>query len=569
MFVGKGRCACAGITYGKIVEIVSPKQSMTEQSDAYLSVDEELALLENGLKKAKQELEQLAQKARTEIGEEQAEIFEIHMMMLDDPDICDGIRDRVKGGAISAAQAAIEVGISQARDFEALDDQYMRERASDVKDVTERIARAIRGTSTVSLTEPSVIVADDLQPSQTVALDRNLILGFVLRAGTQNSHASILARTMNIPLIINANVPKANELSKNTDEKFKNNSLNGCVIGVNASEGIFYINPDKETIDDLKKKKDIFDNQRLRQLALRGQKGISKKGHRVLTFANIGQPDDIEMVLENDAEGIGLFRSEFLYLGRDEAPSEEEQYKAYAKVAGNMKGRVVIIRTLDIGADKQAHYFKLPKEENPAMGLRALRICLTRPELFKVQLRALYRAAARGNVAIMFPMVTRLKEVLQAKALCDEVEAELKAEGIEYKKPKIGIMIETPAAAVLSEILAKEVDFFSIGTNDLTQYTTACDRQNQNLGDFYDPHHEAVMELLRIIAANAHKAGIPVGICGELAADPTLTDTFIEMGFDELSVSPGSILALRERVRASEAECANELVNPRVTLAHD
>lgn len=565
MYTGKGRCACAGITFGKVLHIKTPEVVASDRD--CLSVDQELELFEGALSKAATELDRLIEKAREEIGDEQAEIFEIHRMMLEDPDICDNIRDRIKKGGINAADAAVSVGKEQAADFEALDDPYMRERAADVKDVTGRIARILRGGETVELTEACVIVADDLQPSQTVALDRSLILGFVLRHGTQNSHASILARTMNIPLIINSNLPSSLDGDgKAATESEEAMDLTGHTIGLDAVKGEFFIDPDQSTITKLMAAKDAFEQQRIRQLALRGQPGISKTGHRVYTFANIGQPDDVEQVLENDGEGIGLFRSEFLYLGRSDPPSEEEQFKAYAKVASAMNGRLVIIRTLDIGADKQVDYFDLPHEENPALGLRALRICLTKPEIFKTQLRAIYRAAARGNIAMMFPMVTRLKEIEQAKAICAEVVAELKFENIEYGEPKIGIMIETPAAAVLSRQLAEHVDFFSVGTNDLNQYTTACDRQNQNLGDFYDPHHEAVLELLRQIASNAHAAGITAGICGELAADPELTDKFIEMGYDELSVSPGAVLALRERVRNSEAVCLSSLKNPKISL---
>ena len=565
MYTGKGRCACAGITFGKVLHIKNPEVVASDRD--CLSVDQELELFEGALSKAAAELDRLIEKAREEIGDEQAEIFEIHRMMLEDPDICDNIRDRIKKGGINAADASVSVGKEQAADFEALDDPYMRERAADVKDVTGRIARILRGGEAVELTEACVIVADDLQPSQTVALDRSLILGFVLRHGTQNSHASILARTMNIPLIINSNLPSSLDGDgKAATESEEAMDLTGHTIGLDAVKGEFFIDPDQSTITKLMAAKDVFEQQRIRQLALRGQPGISKTGHRVYTFANIGQPDDVEQVLENDGEGIGLFRSEFLYLGRSDPPSEEEQFKAYAKVASAMNGRLVIIRTLDIGADKQVDYFDLPHEENPALGLRALRICLTMPDIFKTQLRAIYRAAARGNIAMMFPMVTRLKEIEQAKAICAEVVAELKSENIEYGEPKIGIMIETPAAAVLSRQLAEHVDFFSVGTNDLNQYTTACDRQNQNLGDFYDPHHEAVLELLRQIASNAHAAGITAGICGELAADPELTDKFIEMGYDELSVSPGAVLALRERVRNSEAVCLSSLKNPKISL---
>lgn len=565
MYKGKGRCACAGVSYGTIVAIASPKPSIADASDAYLSVEEELDLFHKGLAKAKAEIAALLEKANATLGDEQAEIFEIHQMMLDDPDISEAIEERIKNGAISAVKATRDVGMIQARDFEALDDDYMRQRASDIKDVTERIIQAIEGTVTLELTQPSIIVADDLLPSQTVALDRSLILGFVLRKGTQNSHASILARTMNIPLLINAKFPESIDgFSLGDDGDLT--PLTGHQLGMDSSQGIFYLDPDRETLEQLKVAKDKFEALRLRHLALRGTASVSKTGYKMKVFANIGLPDDVEQVLENDAEGIGLFRSEFLYLGHNEPPTEAEQYRAYAKVASTMNGKTVVIRTLDIGADKKVSYFKQPHEENPALGLRALRFCLTNPDIFKTQLRALYRAAARGNIAIMFPMVTRLKEVEQAKAICAEVENELKAEKLEYAIPKIGIMIETPAAAILSAELALHVDFFSIGTNDLTQYTTACDRQNKHLGDFFDPHHEAVLELLRLIAINAHKGGIPVGICGELAADLTLTDFFIQCGFDELSVSPGAVLGLRERILNSNAVCQNPLTNPRVTL---
>lgn len=565
MYQGSGRCACAGITFGKILHIKSEPAAAAQ--DTIQPADKELARFDLALNKAQIELDGLIEKARQEIGDEQAEIFEIHRMMLEDPDIVDNIRDAIGKGGISAAQACIDVGEEQAQAFEALDDDYMKERSADIRDVTGRLARILRGGQSVTLTESCVIIADDLQPSQTVAMDRSRILGFVLRKGTQNSHASILARTMNIPLIIHSTLPAALEgegrAAGNGEPAM---DLNGHNIALNAVKGVFYIDPDEATLEKLKQDKDVFEQQRMRQLALRGLPGVTPDGHRVHTFANIGQPDDVEQVLENDGEGIGLFRSEFLYLGRNTPPDEEEQYRAYAKVASTMNGRLVIIRTMDIGADKKVGYFNLPEEENPALGMRALRICLTRPELFKTQLRAIYRAAARGNIAMMLPMVTRLKEVEQTRALCTEVENELKAAGTEYSVPKMGVMIETPAAAILSESLAQHVDFFSVGTNDLNQYTTACDRQNQDLGDFYDPHHEAVLELLRIIAVNAHKAGIPAGICGELAADPELTDLFIEMGYDELSVSPGAVLALRERVRNSKAVCKNELKNSRTSF---
>lgn len=544
MITGKGRTACQGVAMGTILEIEAPTVSDLSK-DAYLSVEQELELLQEGLACAATELEELAAKTREQVGEDEAEILEMQRMMLDDPDICDAIIAKIKKGAISASKAAIEVGIEQAREFEALDDQYMRERAADVKDVTSRISRAILGTNVVTLTEPSIIVADDLTPSQTVAFDRKLILGFVLRKGTMNSHASILARTMNIPSLINTQLP---------DEP-----LNGRTLAIDTEAQTFYLDPDSETIERIMVAKDRFYARQMQLLKLRGMETVAPCGHRVKAFANIGRPDDVEAVLENDAEGIGLYRSEFLYIGKETYPSEDEQYRAYAKVASTMNGKLVIIRTLDIGADKVAHYFNLPEEENPALGMRAIRICLTRPEIFKTQLRALYRAAARGNIAIMLPMITSVDEVLKAKAICAEVEQELKNEGIEYKVPSLGIMIETPAAAILSDRLAKVVDFFSVGTNDLLQYTCAIDRQNQTLGDFYDPHHPALLEFLRIIAKNAHDNGIWVGICGELGGDLDLTDTFIEYGYDELSVSPSVVLPLREKVLKSKAQCKNIL----------
>ncbi|SPT70572.1 phosphoenolpyruvate--protein phosphotransferase [Anaerobiospirillum thomasii] len=544
MITGKGRTACQGVAIGTILEIEAPTVSDLS-NDAYMSVEQELELLQEGLACAATELEELAAKTREQVGEDEAEILEMQRMMLDDPDICDAIIAKIKKGAISASKAAIEVGIEQAREFEALDDQYMRERAADVKDVTSRISRAILGTNVVTLTEPSIIVADDLTPSQTVAFDRKLILGFVLRKGTMNSHASILARTMNIPSLINTELP---------DEP-----LNGRILALDTEAQTFYLDPDSETIEHIMEAKDRFYARQMQLLKLRGKETVAPCGHRVKAFANIGRPDDVEAVLENDAEGIGLYRSEFLYIGKETYPSEEEQYRAYAKVASTMNGKLVIIRTLDIGADKVAHYFNLPEEENPALGMRAIRICLTRPEIFKTQLRALYRAAARGNIAIMLPMITSVDEVLKAKAICAEVEQELKNEGIEYKVPSLGIMIETPAAAILSDRLAKVVDFFSVGTNDLLQYTCAIDRQNQTLGDFYDPHHPALLEFLRIIAKNAHDNGIWVGICGELGGDLELTDTFIEYGYDELSVSPSAVLPLREKVLKSKAQCKNIL----------
>lgn len=565
MYTGKGRCACEGVSFGKIVVIASPKPSMVDDSDAYLSVDEELELFKSGLNKAKKEIADLIAKTHESLGAEQAKIFEIHQMMLEDPDIATAIEERIHKGAISASRATREVGLTQAREFEALDDEYMRQRATDIKDITDRIINSIEGTVTLELLEPSIIVADELLPSQTLALDRSMILGFVLRQGTQNSHATILARTMNIPLLINATFPESID-GFDVGAKGDLSPLNGHTLALDTSNSIFYVDPDEATLAKIDEAKKHFEQVRQRHLALKGAPCITPSGHVIRTSANIGLPDDVEQALENDAKSIGLFRSEFLYLGRNEAPSEDEQFRAYAKVASAMDGKLVVIRTLDIGADKRISYLKLPHEENPALGLRALRFSLKFPEIFKIQIRAIYRAAARGNVAILLPMITSLKEIEKAKEILNEVEADLKKEGIEYKVPRLGIMIETPAAAVLSEQLAKHVDFFSIGTNDLIQYTIACDRQNKYVNDYFDPHHEAVLEMLKISAINAHKAGIPIGVCGELAADPELTDFFIENGFDELSVAPNAVLALRERILQSKAVCTNELKNPRMVL---
>lgn len=562
MFVGKGRCACEGVSFGKAVVLVSPKQSIVNDSDAYLSVDEELVLFHTGLEKAKQELTDLITKAQENLGSESAKIFEVHLMMLEDPDIYQAIEDRIKKGAISAVYATHEVGLSQAREFEALDDEFTRQRASDIKDVTNRIIHAIEGTVNIELTEPSIIVADDLLPSQTLALNRSLVLGLLLRQGTQNSHATILARNMSIPMLLNAKFPE-NIDGFDVGAKGDLAPLNGHTIGLNAMKGEFYIDPTDEDLGKIETAKEEYEQVRLRQLALKGKPCITPNGHEIRTSANISLPDDVELALENDAKAIGLFRTEFLFLGRNEAPSEEEQYKAYARVVSAMEGKTVVIRTLDIGADKRVNYLRIPHEDNPALGLRALRFSLRYPEFFKVQLRAIYRAAALGKVAILLPLVSSVSEIERTKLICKDVEQELTAARIDYKVPVMGIMIETPAAALLSSKLAQMVDFFSVGTNDLLQYTTACDRQNKNIGEFVDPHHEAMLELLKLSAENAHKAGIPIAICGELAADPTLTDFFIENGFDELSVSPNYILSLRERILQSQAICHNELKNPR------
>ena len=456
MISAKGRIACQGAACAKAFEIKAPQKAQST-SDAYLSVDEELERLENGLARAKEELEALYQKALTDLGEEQAQIFEMQGMMLDDPDLADGMRDLVKKGAISASKAALLVGEEQARAFEALDDPYMKERALDVRDVSQRVSRAVEGASNVTISEPCIIVADDLTPSQTVAFDRKFILGMILRHGAMNSHAAILARTMNIPTLIGAQLPESG-------------TLDGKMIALDAVHGVFYAEPTDEIISEVQTLKDNFHVRRLRLLGLRGKASITPQGHVIKTYANIGRPDDVEMVLENDAEGIGLFRSEFLFLERDDFPSENEQYKAYSKVAQALNGKLVVIRTLDIGADKQAHYFNLPHEENPALGMRAIRICLTRPQIFKTQLRAIFRASACGNVAMMFPMITCPEEVLDCLKICDEVEEELKAENIaedcisvtEYKEDNNFIKI-TPKDSARHYIVSLITEMFNKG----------------------------------------------------------------------------------------------------------
>lgn len=545
MFVGTGRSACMGVCYGNIFYIPSATVSTADGNDTYLSVSDELEIFHKAIEKTQNDLEQLYNKTLESLGEEKAEIFSMHLMMLSDPDISGEIENRIKKGAISAYKATLDVGIEQAREFEQLDDPYMKERAADIKDVTQRLAKNISGTNSLELTSPSVIVADDLSPSQTVGFDRKLIIGFVLKKGSLNSHASILARTLNIPTLIGANLPDEN--------------LNNKTIAIDAVNGKFYLEPDTQTLDFIIKQKDEFYTRQLELLKLRGVQSVTQNGQKVLVCANIGRPDDVEMVLENDAEGIGLFRSEFLYLDKDDFPTEKEQFLAYSKVAQAMKGKPVIIRTLDIGADKQAYYFNLPKEENPAMGLRAIRISLTRPEIFKTQIRAILRANTLGNIMMMLPMIISVNEILKAKEIINIAAKELDDQAISYKMPKIGIMIETPAAVVIANELAKHVDFFSIGTNDLTQYTLAIDRQNKDLGEFYDPHHPAILAMIEQVARAAHKHGVIVGICGELASDLTLTDTFIKMGIDELSVSPSCVLALREKVLKSQVHSDNVL----------
>ena len=489
-----------------------------------------------------EQLGELADKARAEAGDEAAMLFETHQMMAEDLDYEEAIEQQIKEEKNNAEAAVTDVAAQFAEMFASMEDSYMQARAADVKDVSNRILGILAGVAAGGIASevPVILAADDLAPSETVQLDKSKILGFITAGGSGSSHTAILARTMGIPAIVGV----GNALKPEYE---------GRPVIIDGSTGNVVIDPDDMTRDHLLKKREK--ELRLQRLleSLKGQPNITKDGKSIRIYCNIGSPEDVHAVQVNDGGGIGLFRSEFLYLNSEDYPTEEQQFEAYKQVLSDMEGKEVIIRTCDIGADKQIGYFNLPKEENPAMGMRALRISLTRPDFFKTQLRALYRASAYGKLGIMFPMVTSVWEVREAKKICENVKNELKAEGIPYSENvQIGIMIETPAAAIMSDRLAKEVDFFSCGTNDLTQYTLACDRQNNDLGRFYDPHHPAVLRLLKLVADNAHKNGIWVGICGELGADLTLTETFLAIGIDELSVSPRAVLPLRNAVRMTD-----------------
>lgn len=499
----------------------------------------EIARFEEAKAKAIEQLDELYNKAVQEVGEGNAMIFQVHQMMLDDLDYVEAITNMITTQEINAEFAVGATGDNFSQMFASMDDEYMRERAADVKDISERVVSILSGSQEGGLVTdtPVILASDDLAPSETVQLDKDMVLSFVTQGGSTNSHTAILARTMNIPAIIG--------LGEGLTEEYE-----GKMGIVDGAAGKLFIEPDEETLKEYREKQAEYQEKQELLQKLKGEENISLDGQKVKLYANIGNASDIGAVLQNDAAGIGLFRSEFLYLENDNFPTEEEQFKVYKYVAETMAGKQVIIRTLDIGADKQIDYFNLPKEENPAMGYRAIRICLTQKDIFKTQLRALFRASAFGNIAIMFPMIIALEEVLEIKEIVAEVKKELDDEGIPYnKETQLGIMIETPAAAVISDDLAKEVDFFSVGTNDLTQYTTAVDRQNANLEKFYHPHHKALLRLIKMAADNAHKNGIWIGICGELGADMELTEAFLAMGIDELSVSPACILPLRKKIR--------------------
>lgn len=530
----EGKSVFGGIAIGKML-IYNKKDNQVKRYKI-TDVEAEVARFNDAKEVAKTELGGLYEKALKEVGEVNAMIFEVHQMMLDDLDYIESVINIIETQEVNAEFAVATTGDNFSEMFAAMDDDYMRERAADVKDISNRVISVLSGNnnSGISGNEPVILLADDLAPSETVQLDKSLVLSFVTRFGSTNSHTAILARTMNIPALIGIDYPV---------------DVDGKMGIVDGYTGKIIIEPDEETLAEYKTKKEADDNKKRLLLELRGKDTVTKSGKKINLYANIGSVKDVASVLANDAAGIGLFRSEFLYLESDDYPTEEAQFQAYKIVAENMAGKKVIIRTLDIGADKQVDYFNMAKEDNPAMGYRAIRICLDRPEIFKTQLRAIYRASYYGTISIMFPMIISLDEVKQIKEIVAEVKNELTSEGIQYKDCELGIMIETPAAVMISDLLAKEVDFFSIGTNDLTQYTLAIDRQNPKLDNIYNSHHEAILRMLKMVVDNGHKENCWVGICGELGADITLTKTFVEMGFDELSVTPSMVLKVREVIR--------------------
>lgn len=535
----EGRNVFSGIAIGKC-KIFGKKDQVVKRSKV-TDTDLEIKRFTQAKEQAKSQLAALYEKALKEVGEANAAIFEVHQMMLDDLDYVESITNMISSQGINAEYAVATTGDNFAEMFAAMDDDYMRERAADVKDISNRVIHILQGGSEQAGLgdQPVIILADDLAPSETVQLDKSKVLSFVTRHGSTNSHTAILARTMNIPALIGVDYPEDAE---------------GHMAVVDGRNSVFLLDPTEEELTKYEAlRREEVEKARLLQ-ELKGKENVTKAGRKIALYANIGGVGDVASVLANDAGGIGLFRSEFLYLETEDYPSEEQQFKAYRTVAENMAGKKVIIRTLDIGADKQVDYFGLEHEENPAMGYRAIRICLDRKEIFKTQLRAIYRASYYGNISIMFPMIISVDEVKAAKEMCATVQEELKSEGIPYGKVELGIMIETPAAVMISDLLAKEVDFFSVGTNDLTQYTLAIDRQNPKLDNIYDAHHLAILRMLQMIIDNGHKEGCWVGICGELGADVTLTDTFIKMGIDELSVSPSMILKVREQIRNSDAK---------------
>ena len=537
----QGKSVYKGIVMGPVAVLkkndYQVKRARIEDPEA------EVKRVKEAVEVSKKQLGRLYDKAVREVGEASAAIFEVHQMMLEDEDYLESMENMIRIELVNAEYAAAATGDNFAEMFAAMDDEYMKARSADVKDISERLVRNLsgEGDNDLSSMEPSVIVADDLSPSETVQMDKEKILAFVTVHGSTNSHTAILARMMNIPALIGVPMDL-------------NSLKTGMMAVVDGFSGQVIFEPEEDVQKETEKRmQEEAEKQKLLE-ELKGKENITPDGRKINIYANIGSVGDLGYVMENDAGGIGLFRSEFLYLGRNDFPTEEEQFQAYKQAVQTMAGKKVIIRTLDIGADKQVEYFNLGKEENPALGYRAIRICLKQPEIFKAQLRALFRAAVYGNLSVMYPMITSTEEVEKIYAIVAEVEEELKAQEVQYKIPEQGIMIETPAAVMISDRLAEMVDFFSIGTNDLTQYTLAIDRQNEQLDDFYNPHHEAVLRMIRMVVENAHKCGRWAGICGELGADLTLTEQFVRMGVDELSVAPSMILKLRKIVREMKAE---------------
>ncbi len=533
MQIYNGKSVFGGIAIGKIS--VYQKKEQQVKRVKIDDPEQEMARYEKAKAEGIKQLQGLYDKALREVGEANAAIFEVHQMMMEDDGYNESVENIIRSQGVNAEYAVATTGDNYAQMFSAMDDDYMRERAADVRDISERLLTILNGeeTGAVDADEQKIIVAEDLAPSETVQLDKDKVLSFVTVKGSLNSHTAILARTMAIPALVNTSVSLESE-------------MDGRLGIVDGADGTFYVDPDEETLAEMKKRQEEDLSRKQLLLTLKGKENVTLDGQKVMLYANIGNIKDLATVIQNDAGGIGLFRSEFIYLEKEDFPTEEEQFQIYRQVAQTMAGKRVIIRTLDIGADKQCDYFHMEHEENPALGCRAIRICLTRPEIFKTQLRALFRASAFGKIAIMYPMITSVQEVRKIKEIVEEVKAELTSQGVEFGNPEQGIMIETPAAAIISDDLAKEVDFFSIGTNDLSQYTMAIDRQNPQLDLFFDPHHPAVLRMISLVVENAHKAGIWAGICGELGADQSLTKEFLAMGVDELSVSPGSILPLRK-----------------------
>ena len=536
-----GKSVYKGIVMGPVAVLkkndYQVKRARIEDPEA------EVKRVKEAVEVSKKQLGRLYDKAVREVGEASAAIFEVHQMMLEDEDYLESMENMIRIELVNAEYAAAATGDNFAEMFAAMDDEYMKARSADVKDISERLVRNLsgEGDNDLSSMEPSIIVADDLSPSETVQMDKEKILAFVTVHGSTNSHTAILARMMNIPALIGVPMDL-------------NSLKTGMTAVVDGFSGQVIFEPEEDVQKETEKRmQEEAEKQKLLE-ELKGKENITPDGRKINIYANICSVGDLGYVMENDAGGIGLFRSEFLYLGRNDFPTEEEQFQAYKQAVQTMAGKKVIIRTLDIGADKQVEYFNLGKEENPALGYRAIRICLKQPEIFKAQLRALFRAAVYGNLSVMYPMITSTEEVEKIYAIVAEVEEELKKQEVQYKIPEQGIMIETPAAVMISDRLAEMVDFFSIGTNDLTQYTLAIDRQNEQLDDFYNPHHEAVLRMIRMVVENAHKCGKWAGICGELGADLTLTEQFVRMGVDELSVAPSMILKLRKIVREMKAE---------------